>query len=469
MSSARREFAARLDALYACGGSPPLRVLANAARQRAQSMGAGGGRSERPVFVSAQRISDWKMGRNVPARFEAVLPVLLVLIDRVRRRGAAHRPELTSLRSWNRLWEQAQTGRPGRRSGVAVAFAGRSDAVADLAEMVADADGDRLGSRIVVLTGASGVGKTTLLREGLVPLLEAQPRPWVVHVPHFGSGPLTHLEDVAEAVESYDRRPQLVIIDQFERIVAQDIDCEERKSFLRALERLAQVAVVLISCRSGDFPRCTEHDAFVEAAERRRYRLEPMGTSELRAAAEIALGSAADVEAGLVEVVLAALAGRGPHREPAELSILSRVLESMLRQCAGSNLTVASYRRFGGVAAAVHAAADEFWAGLGPDEQAFAKRVILTLVGAHAYTDDARRRIPYRDLRRLTEGPARGAHTLDELINARVVTVDSEHAYLSHDLTLTWPRLVAWLDRERPALIIRARIAANSSEWVAAQ
>ncbi|MGV0741118.1 ATP-binding protein [Mycolicibacterium sp. XJ870] len=495
----RREFAVRFDALYVRGGSPPLRALSKAARQRAQSlkMNAGDRSPERPVFVSPQRISDWKAGRNVPSRFEAVLPVLLVLIDRVRRRGEPARLELVSLPSWKRLWERAQPGRPTRAAGsvgcfrdgksarwdqCATAFVGREKAIADLARMVAETATDRSGPRIVALTGASAVGKTSLLQAGLVPLLESHPQPWTVRILVVGAEPMSCFDDVLDRRDFVDGcaretatnggahggNPRLVIIDQFERIFCHGVDSGMRESFLTMVQRLARTAVVLISCRSSDVAACAELPELVEAVERRRYRLEPMGLAELRAAAELAHGDGTQVETGLIDVVLAALAGRKPDHEPAEISILSRTLASLRRRCTGSRLTVASYRRIGGVVGVIHDAAEAVWEKLGPQERTVTKQILLALVGAHAYTDDARRRIPYRELRCLTDGKVHGPQALDKLVDAKIITVDEGQAYLSHDLLLTWPRLVTWLDRERPALIIRGRTTTDSAEWIAA-
>ena len=60
----REEFARHLNALYAAAGCPSLRSLAGNAQLRARAGRAPGS----AVAVTAQRISDWKAGRNVPAR-----------------------------------------------------------------------------------------------------------------------------------------------------------------------------------------------------------------------------------------------------------------------------------------------------------------------------------------------------------------------------------------------------------------
>ncbi|WP_307188852.1 VOC family protein [Nocardia anaemiae] len=105
--AARQEFAQSFASLYEMAGSPSLRVVASSARGRVSP--------ETPISVSAQRISDWKAGRNVPARFEALKPVLLVLCERARRRGPVA-SRLLDLRAWRLLWRAAQRPREGRRA-----------------------------------------------------------------------------------------------------------------------------------------------------------------------------------------------------------------------------------------------------------------------------------------------------------------------------------------------------------------
>lgn len=99
--SARAEFARRLDALYRCAGRPTLEGVAAAARERTRAARC---RHDHGA-VRLQRISDWRRGVCVPARFETFLPVLLTLIDRARACGQPVPAELTDLAAWRRVWQ----------------------------------------------------------------------------------------------------------------------------------------------------------------------------------------------------------------------------------------------------------------------------------------------------------------------------------------------------------------------------
>ena len=102
--STRHEFAGRLAALHRAAGAPSLRNIAMQVQRRANEVGG----QTPPALASAQRISDWLSGRNVPARFESLLPVLQVLNARATRRmGTA--AEAIDMRAWRMLWTAARS------------------------------------------------------------------------------------------------------------------------------------------------------------------------------------------------------------------------------------------------------------------------------------------------------------------------------------------------------------------------
>ncbi|GGW53167.1 hypothetical protein GCM10010503_32900 [Streptomyces lucensis JCM 4490] len=195
-SGARTAFAERLALLYKEAGNPPLKSVAEAV-VRLQRIDERG----RPVRVSAQRISDWRRARNVPAQFAALAAVLHILIPEARRlRPAPVSGGLYDLVHWQRLWERALAGPVGERpappaqeqhpsaarapsvaGGVcpyrglapyrqedARWFFGRERSTNALVEQLR-ATAHTGG--LVMLVGASGAGKSSLLNAGLVPAL----------------------------------------------------------------------------------------------------------------------------------------------------------------------------------------------------------------------------------------------------------------------------------------------------------
>ncbi|MFQ6397844.1 ATP-binding protein [Nocardia sp. KC 131] len=487
--SPRQDFALRFNALYAAGGGPPLRLLASAARKRAHVV--RGTAQPVPVSVSAQRISDWKAGRNVPSRFEALLPVLLVLVDAARRRGQVSRVELVNLRLWKQLWGQAHASRPRRTTlnvtcpfpGAApysrsdrAEFTGRDDAIGHLVRLVGNAAVGKGPERLVALTGAARVGKSSLLQAGLVPVLEA--RSWTVQTVVFGIDPVRPLAEALGRLESadpLDGGSRLLVIDQFERFFSARMDDDARKVLLTLIERLTAVSVVLISLRSSCLASCSDYPLLGDMAEHRGYLLEAMRSDDLRTVVtEPARRHGIKVEAGLEELLLAAIGrvrgdGARIRSEPGELLILSRALHAMWGQREGVRLTVSGYRKAGGVEGVVHTAATNMWDRFTSPERAIARRVLLALVSVRGDAADTRRRVPHRELARLAGSEPIGVTVLDTLVDEGMIIVGVDDAHLSHDLILTWPPLAEWVDRERPAMLVRLRTAADAAEWLAAQ
>ncbi|WP_282701180.1 WD40 repeat domain-containing protein [Streptomyces sp. CC219B] len=187
-SGARTAFAERLALLYKEAGNPPLKRVSEAVAhlQRVDERG-------RPVRVSAQRISDWRRAKNVPAQFAALAAVLHVLIPQARRaRPTAVSPGLYDMAQWQLLWERAVAGpatadeSPSAEEGPPAAvpagvcpyrglasyrqqdarwFFGRERSTAALVGHLRAAE--RTGG-LLMLVGASGAGKSSLLNAGLV-------------------------------------------------------------------------------------------------------------------------------------------------------------------------------------------------------------------------------------------------------------------------------------------------------------
>ncbi|MEU8728979.1 WD40 repeat domain-containing protein [Streptomyces tendae] len=196
-SGARTAFAERLALLYREAGNPPLKRVSEAVvrLQRVDERG-------RPVRVSAQRISDWRRAKNVPAQFPALAAVLHVLIPPARRaRPVPVSAGLYDLVQWQRLWERAVADPTGERPAPPAAaeqppaeaqqapggicpyrglaayrredadwFFGRDRSTRAL---VAQLYATRETGGLVMLVGASGAGKSSLLNAGLVPALRA--------------------------------------------------------------------------------------------------------------------------------------------------------------------------------------------------------------------------------------------------------------------------------------------------------
>ncbi|MEV0252607.1 hypothetical protein AB0H76_38885 [Nocardia sp. NPDC050712] len=500
--SPRAVFAQRFAALFDAAGNPTLRRVAAAAEARMRASRAAGQKGG----VSIQRISDWKAGRNSPAKFETFLPVVLTLIDEARKSSEQVSPALLSVQEWQRLWTASNEWDPDADGAGAVCpylglasyrpddaevFFGRGRVTTELAEMVRATVGSGGEGGMIVVVGASGAGKSSLLAAGLIPELADPAAEWAVATLTPGPDPLRALAaavhpdasgeelslDEALAAWGADRR-RLLIVDQFEELFTQCQDEHRRKEFLAALEHLAirgenEPTAVVLAIRADFYARCLDVPVLEDALKHRSYLLGPMRLDELAEAitrpAELA---GYKLDSGLEELVITELCGLdGGDRQgydPGALPLVSHVMEAVWQRREGARLTIDGYRAAGGVVGSVAATAEKAWNELSEFQQAIGKQVLLGLVTVGDDARDTRRKVTRAELLSRTVEAADAA--LDALARTRLVTLDSDAAYLTHEIVLdAWPRLRAWIDEDRVGYLERQRLHTDAADWAAAQ
>ncbi|MFC4078657.1 WD40 repeat domain-containing protein [Amycolatopsis samaneae] len=472
-------FAERFALLYAEAGDPPLkRVTESVSRaRRADERG-------QPVRVTVQRVSDWRRGRNVPARFAALHAVLEVLIGQARKRRAEPiTPELYDLTGWRELWRKASESPTGEqaaededtgvcpyrglssfRSEDSTWFFGRSQATAALVDALAAVTGT---GGIVPLVGASGAGKSSLIAAGLLPALA-------------GTGAVVTMTPGEDPVGELDRRlggtdrdgtGTVLVVDQFEEVFTLCEDPAERRRFVKALRAAAdRRTAVLLGMRADFYGHCLEHPDLVEALRDRQLVLGPMTTAELR---EAVVGPAKSVglgwEPGLVELIMRDLGASGPGEEVHEagvLPLLSHALLATWQRRQGGKLTLGGYRAALGIQGAVAATAERAWAELDAPERDAAKTLLLNLVRVGEDMRDTRRRSTRRRLLDQAEDPDAAAKVLEVLATARLVTLDAQSVEITHEALLhAWPRLRDWVERDRAGNLLRQRLEEDAAAW----
>ncbi|UGT39572.1 hypothetical protein LTV02_26375 [Nocardia yamanashiensis] len=473
--SPRALFAQRFAELYAAAGNPTLRRVAAATEARMRAA-----QGNRAGAASAQRISDWKAGRNVPARFESLLPVVLTLVEAARKGGAALPRELADPQGWQRLWRAATTWDPEEEAesacpylGLAAyeradraLFFGRDRAVGELVELVGGASG------IVVVVGASGAGKSSLLAAGVGVAMAARR---VIGITP-GEQPRARLaQALAESGEDADR---LLIVDQFEELFSVCADDAERQGFLAELNEIACRADdpvgVLVALRADFYAQCLNYPVLRDALEQRSYPLGPLSPDELALAISgPARAVGMELEAGLEELIVSELRGAGDHHDdraydPGALPLLSHVMAATWQHREGRRLTIAGYRKAGGVVGAVAETAERTWSELSPAQQAAAQEILLGLVAVGQDSRDTRRQADRAELLRRAADPEDVTAALEVLARARLITLDADLVTLTHEIVLSaWPRLRGWIDEDRVGYLMRQRLETDAAEWAA--
>jgi DNA-binding SARP family transcriptional activator len=215
--------------------------------------------------------------------------------------------------------------------------------------MVSRLVGRLVDAPLLVVSGSSGAGKSSLVRAGLVPALSGGALPgssaWRPVVVTPGRRPVGAL-----AALTGDPEPgggALLICDQLEELWAPGVEPAERDAFFDILLRLLDDGVVsrCVAVLRGDHVgRLAEHAAFTERVGTALVLVPPLTEEEIR---DVVRGPAAAVgltaETELLDAVVADVAGR-----PAALPLLSTALVATWERRRGDRLTLAGYLEAGG-------------------------------------------------------------------------------------------------------------------------
>ena len=359
-------------------------------------------------------------------------------------------------------------------------FAGRERLVA---ELLARVEADRL----VVLVGASGSGKSSLARAGLVGAIAAGTlmgsARWTTVVMRPGAAPMRELASRAlgatqaaptlgdlllrmaeEGAGAEGELRTLLLVDQLEEVWTACSDEHERQAFLDALAAIAHETdthVVLV-VRGDHFPLLAGHPALASLARDATLLVGAPTRAEVRRMVEVpARAAGLDLEPGLAETI-----SDDAGDAAGLLPLLSTSLMQLWERREGRRLTYAHYVGLGGLTGAVAHLAEEAYAALDEPDRAVARVVLLRLAGGTAGGDVVRRRVPLAVLDGL---PGNTAEVVSSLAGARLLTVDDEAVEVAHEsLFREWPRLAAWVADDEATRGVQQRLAVAAAEWAEA-
>ncbi|WP_372459984.1 nSTAND1 domain-containing NTPase [Agromyces humatus] len=312
----------------------------------------------------------------------------------------------------------------------------------------------RLGrSRFLAISGASGSGKSSLVRAGVIPALQRRGDRVVILTPEHDLD-----ARIREAV--WSGRADVVIVDQFEEVFhagEADVDAAARA----IAEAPVTGATVILVVRADYLGDCAAHPDLAPLVAEGVHLVGPMAPASLREAVEEpARRAGLRIEPGLVEIILRDAAG-----ETGALPHLSHALvETWLRR-EGSTLTVAGYEASGGISGAIAQSADRLYHSMDPDQRVTCRWLLLRLVARGPDGNAVRRRVPSKPLR----ADASREQVLSMLARARLVTAEADSIEVAHEsLATAWPRLRAWLDEDAEGTRILTTVAAAAEAWSAA-
>ncbi|MDH3755568.1 MAG: protein kinase, partial [Acidimicrobiia bacterium] len=360
----------------------------------------------------------------------------------------------------------------------------------------------RLSSdRIAIVLGASGSGKSSVVRAGLVPAVRrgdiAGSDQWYVATMRVGGDPYSRLRDAlsgiavssAQVPTIEELRTErgiaaamrgllvpagggepsvlLLVLDQLEELFSQAEETEANRFLDGLADALGDSAVplrVVGTLRADYLDRPLSHAAFGQLIRGATVTVPPMTPAELERAitAPVAIAGGS-VEAGLVAQMVADTANL-----PSMLPLLQFALTELF-ELGDGRLTVANYDGLGGTTGALVDRADQVYESFDEEEQAIARALFGRLTNV-AKTPLTARRVPRGSLDDLGE---RVDHVVDTLGGARLLSFGHDSrtreptVEVAHEALLrSWPRLVEWLDSERTSVETVGRVRTATDEWI---
>jgi len=434
------------------------------------------------------------------------------IIHRRLEAPAAPRPEIAARPTPDSppLWEGSPF--PGLRAFTpddAPIFFGRGRETDELVRRVADA-----GNRFLVVVGASGSGKSSLVAAGLLPRLTANAvegaKDWLLPgtVPggakgrrqwaglrftpgEFGDNPF---QSVAACLPDDGRAPRevaaqlessptalvdlttaalanaaawsevLLFVDQFEELFT--VAAERYRAPFVAMLAAAAAAPrlrVVATLRADFYHRCVASETLAGLLRTGSFPLSAPGAGAL---VEMITGPAA--RAGLtIDTELVGRIVDHTTTNPGALALLAFTLHELYERRTDGTLSAEAYEAIGRVDGAIGRRAETIYQQLPPESQALLGAVFSRLIEVDAQGVATRRRAPRETL---ATSPAADT-LLNNFIDARLLVADrgpGEEVVvdLAHEALLReWPNLAKWIAERADDLRALRQAEAAAAEW----
>ncbi len=376
-------------------------------------------------------------------------------------------------------------------------FFGRESIVKDLVSRVNE-------SRAVFVTGASGSGKSSLVRAGLIPALKKaeSSRRWLYAAltperdpfealarafsrlkdPSLGTYFREHnqqasaLNDCAESALSDDPNQRLVLfVDQFEEVFTQ-LSQDKTRRFIDLIDHAATVEngrlILLFSLRSDFLSICQTYPQ-LNALLGGKYAFAPIGAMQpyelASAIAQPALRAGLKIDPALVAQIINDMQGE-PGALPLMQFALKDLFDSQKAEGGVIALTLDDYLGHSGIHKALERHADHAFARLSEGEQELARSIFSGLIEIGRGTQDTRRTALFEELVPANTNPEEIRTVVQKLAGARLIITDEragkDTVTIAHEKLIdAWPWLKKLVNENREAIALQNEIATDAKEW----
>ncbi len=357
-------------------------------------------------------------------------------------------------------------------------------------------------TNLILLLGASGSGKSSVVRAGLIPWLSQKWgsrlfnltfTPDVDPYESFYACLLRYYsqksaqiarevktETLTQVVKAL-KQPEdywLIFIDQFEELFTTSADWK-REQFIASLVELSknkQPTVKIVATMRADFlDRLSPYPQLVKATEKHRPMIAEMQPDELRLAIEQPAAHHGVVfETGLIEEITKDIQGQAGYLPLLQYTLdLLWETEVKTGSINDRTLNISTYRELGGVRGALQQRVDSIYADLSAAEKLAAQRIFLKLVGIgkDGESDSQWKPIRRRALKSEFSDQLEES-VLVRLINENLLVSDRQlqspesTVEIAHEILLTcWTTLNTWIKENCRAIALRNRLNDDVTRW----
>jgi uncharacterized protein YjbI with pentapeptide repeats len=368
----------------------------------------------------------------------------------------------------------------------------------------------------MALVGASGNGKSSVLRAGLLYQLQQGKRiagsdQWQILLMRPDAQPMQHLAEaflpqtgsqldraealgraegllkeggagLARLVQAATAPRVVLVIDQFEEVFTRCEDGAEREQFfaclMGGLTAAGEKLCLIIAMRSDFVGKCLERDysGLAQRVQDGMVSVLPMAPGELRdAICKPATEVGLTVEAALVTEILDDVQGA-----PGNLPLLQYTLKELWQRRQNNQLVLSVYQALGGINGTLNERATELYESFEQSEQVTTRYIFQKLTQLGEGTEDTRRRLFFENL--ISE-PQHSAEAIKRVIdrlsskeNRLIVlsTIESKNHTTEYKVTVDvahealirhWRLLRSWLEKDRQFLSQQRLLEDSAFVW----